>query len=47
VSTLPIPLAVGREAATIIALVALGVAGLVVSAGAWILLWRERRRPSR
>jgi hypothetical protein len=37
-------LAFDRETSIIAALIALGVAGLVVSAGAWILLARERRR---
>lgn len=37
-------LAFDRETSIIAALIALGVAGVVVSAGAWILLARERRR---
>jgi hypothetical protein len=37
-------LAFDRETSIIAALIALGVAGAVVSAGAWILLARERRR---
>ena len=36
-------LALNREQLTIGALAALSVAGVVVSAGAWILLFRERR----
>jgi hypothetical protein len=35
-------LALDRETTIIAALVALGVAGLVVSLGAWILLFRDR-----
>ena len=35
-------LAVERETAIIAALIALGVAGLVVSIGAWILLFRSQ-----
>jgi len=38
-----LPLAVDRETAIIAALIALIVAALTVSAGAWILLARERR----
>jgi hypothetical protein len=37
------PLGFDREALTIAALIALIVAGLVVSVGAWVLLARERR----
>jgi hypothetical protein len=37
-------LAFDRETSIIAALIAVGVAGLVVSAGAWVLLVRERRR---
>ncbi len=37
-------LAFDRETSIIAALIAVGVAGLVVSVGAWILLARERRR---
>ena len=35
-------LALDRETTIIAALIALGVAGLVVSVGAWILLFRDR-----
>ena len=38
-----LPLAVDRETAIIAALIALIVAALTVSAGAWVLLARERR----
>jgi hypothetical protein len=37
-------LAIDRESAIISALVALIVAGVIVSVGAWVLLRRERRR---
>jgi hypothetical protein len=33
-----------RETLMIAALVALAVAGVIVSLGAWVLLFRERRR---
>jgi hypothetical protein len=39
-------LALDRETTIIAALIALAVAGLVVSAGAWILLIRHRRGDS-
>ena len=38
-----LPLAVDRETTIIAALIALIVAALTVSAGAWVLLARERR----
>jgi hypothetical protein len=38
-------LAWDRETLMIAALAGLAVAGLVVSLGAWVLLFRERRRP--
>jgi hypothetical protein len=38
-----LPLAVNRETSIIAALIALAVAGLVVSIGAWVLLARRRR----
>ena len=38
-----LPLAVDRETAIIAALIALIVAALTVSVGAWVLLARERR----
>jgi hypothetical protein len=37
-------LAISREMSIIVALVALGVAGLTVSIGAWVLLARRRGR---
>lgn len=37
-------MALDREGSIIAALIGLIVAGLVVSAGAWVLLRRERRR---
>jgi hypothetical protein len=36
-------LALDRETTIIAALIALAVAGVVVSVGAWILLFRDRR----
>jgi threonine/homoserine/homoserine lactone efflux protein len=39
-----LPLAVDRETAIIAALIALIVAALTVSVGAWVLLARERRQ---
>jgi hypothetical protein len=45
---LAVKLAFNREMSIIAALIALGVAGLVVSIGAWVLLARARRdRPDR
>jgi hypothetical protein len=38
-----VALAVDRETSIIVALIALAVAGVVVSVGAWILLTRRRR----
>jgi hypothetical protein len=38
-------LAWDRETLMIAALAGLAVAGVVVSVGAWVLLFRERRRP--
>ena len=38
-------LAINRETSIIAALIALAVAGLVVSIGAWVLLARRRRGP--
>ena len=37
-------LAYDRETMIVAALAALIVAGVVVSVGAWVMVWRERRR---
>jgi uncharacterized iron-regulated membrane protein len=38
------PLAYGRQEVMVAALLGLAVAAVIVSLGAWVLLWRERRR---